>query len=173
MSESQSNPFASPTQKSLDSQSTFPLRFSLPITLAIAGIFSILVGAWLALVAFMSGDNIPSAFWYVVVGFTVLGIFVLKGAVDSWYNGRLQLVDHRLCGRFRRDRYKIYDEIDLREVESFEFGGLPQLINSPAILRLVTKDGETYEFYCKWFQGSDYQQLNEVLSSYCPGEENP
>ncbi|PQO28027.1 hypothetical protein C5Y96_16765 [Blastopirellula marina] len=172
MSEDQANPFASPTEKSHNAQTTFPQRFSLPITLAIAGVFSVLVGCWLGLVAYLAGPKVPPTFWYVVMAFLVIGVLVLKGAIDTWHNGRLQLVDHQLCGRFRRERYKHYDEIDLREIVSFQFSGLSQLINSPATLRLRTKDNETYEFYCKWFTPGDYQQLNEILASYCPSNGN-
>lgn len=168
MIEARANPFASPTGQNHDAQRTFPQPFSLPVTLMIAGVFSILVSGWLALVAYMAGEIIPTGFWYVVLGFLVVGIFVAKGAVDAWYNGRLQLVDHRLCGRFKRDSYRLYDEIDLRELVSFQFSSLPTVINSPATVRLLTKDNETYEFYCKWFKLKDYQQLNELLSSYCP-----
>ena len=114
----------------------------------------------------------PPVFWVVVIGFMVVGVLVIKGAIDSWHNGRLQIVDHRLCGWFRRERTKLYDEIDLREFVSFEFSGLSLLFNSPATLRLVTKENETYEFYCKWFMANDYQQLNEVFASYCPGEDS-
>lgn len=173
MNEKQSNPFESPTEKSHGVSRTFPQRFSLPITIAVAGVFSILVGCWLGLAAYMANNaRGPSAFWYVVMGFIVVGVFVLKGALDSWQNGRLQIVDHRLCGRFMRDNHNLCKEIDLRELRSFQLSEMFELFNSPVHLRRVTKDDETYEFYCKWFTARDYQQLNEVLTNYCPSEKN-